>query len=130
MHDSKIRGASRLFRRKQFEVNEKERRVALFGTMIRDFDNMIADLDRQIAAEEARTRIKDTEHPAYSTFAKAATRRRQNLRISVAHMKSMLDATKRELHEVTVQLRELESIQNNQPPPVSAGSTEAISAVR
>jgi len=131
MHDSKIRGASRLFRRKQFEVNEMERRVALFGTMIRDFDNMIAELDRQIAAEEARTRIKDPEHPAYSTFAKAATRRRQNLLISVAHMKSMLDVAERELHEVTIQLRDLQSMQNNQPPPVPANAApEAISAVR
>jgi len=32
--------------------------------MIRDFDNMIADLDVQIAAEEDRTKIKDTSHPA------------------------------------------------------------------
>ena len=129
MHDT-MRDASRLLRRKQFEASEKKRRVTLLGTMIRDFDNMIADLDRQIAAEEARTRIKDTEHPAYSTFAKAATRRRQNLLISVAHMRSMLDVAKRELQEVTVQLRELESIQNNQPTPVPAGSTEAVSAVR
>jgi flagellar protein FliJ len=54
-----MRDASRFLRRKQFEASEKERRVALLGTMIRDFDNMVADLDRQIAAEEDRTRVLD-----------------------------------------------------------------------
>jgi len=131
MRDGKMRGDSPLFRRKQFEASEKERRVALFGTMIRDFDNMIANLEGQIAAEEARTRIKDTAHPAYSTFAKAAARRRQNLLVSVAHIKSMLGEAKLELNEVMGQLRDLESIQNNQAPPVPASSTpETISPAR
>src|SRR5262245_2014256 len=117
-----------LLRRKQFEVNEKERMVALLGTMIMDFDNMIADLNGQIAAEEDRTRIKDAGHPGYSTFALAAAKRRQNLLTSMAHMKILLDAAKRELDEV---LRELESIQNNQLPPAPATSTpEAISTAR
>jgi len=110
--------------RKQFEANEKETRVALLGTIIRDFDSMIAQLEGQIAAEEDRTRIKDPGHPAYSTFAKAATKRRQNLLISVAHTRSMLDAAKRELDEVAAQLLDLEPIQNNQP----SLATEAISA--
>jgi hypothetical protein len=45
-------------------------------------------------------------------------------------MKLMLDVAKRELHEVTVQLRDLEPILNNQSPPAHASSTpEAISAV-
>jgi hypothetical protein len=40
-----------------------------------DFDNIIADLGGQIAAEEDRTKIKDESHPAYSTFAMAAAKR-------------------------------------------------------
>jgi hypothetical protein len=91
MHGSKIPVANHLVRRKQFGANEKETRVALLRTMIRDFDNMIADLDGQIAAEQNRTRIKDTEHPAYSTFAKAAAKRRQNLLTSLDHVKSLLE---------------------------------------
>jgi len=102
-------------RRKQFEANEKETRVALLGTIIRDFDSMIAQLEGQIAAEEERTTIKDPGHPAYSTFAKAATKRRQNLLISVAHTRSMLDVAKRELDEVVAQLLDLEPIDSNQP---------------
>jgi hypothetical protein len=131
MRDSKKRDVSRLLRIKQLEVTRKAQSVALLGTMIRDFDNMIAVLDRQIAAEEDCTRIKDTGHPAYSTFARAASKRRQNLLISVADIKSRLDAAKSELDEVTIQLRDLKLIQNNQPTFAPASSTpEATSAAR
>src|SRR5215467_15297171 len=114
MEVSKVSGPSQLRRRKQFEAGEKETRVALLETMIKDFDNMVADLGGQIAAEEDRTKIKDTSHPAYSTFAMAAAKRRQNLLISVAHTKSMLDVAKRELDEVTAQLLDLTPMQSNQ----------------
>jgi flagellar protein FliJ len=129
MHDGKTHDPRQLLRKKQFEASDKARSVALLGTMIRDFDNVIVELDKQIAAEESRTRIKDTEHPAYSSLAKATAKRRQNLLISVAQMKSMLDVAKRELREVTVQLLDLEPIQNDQPPTAPASSTpESISA--
>jgi len=110
MEQSKVSG----LRQKQFEVNEKETKVALLRTMIRDFDNMIGQLEQQIAAEEDRTRIKDPRHPAYSMFAKAAAKRRQNLLSSEAHTRSMLDVAKREFDEVTAQLSDLEPIHNNQ----------------
>ena len=126
MEESNVSGPSQLRRRKQFEASEKETRVALLGTMIRDFDMTIADLEGQIAAEEDRTKIKDTAHPAYSMFAKAAAKRRQNLLISVAHTRSMLDVAKRELEEVTAQLLDLAPMQNNQ----QLVTAEAISAPR
>ena len=131
MHDSNKRDVSRLLRRKQLEVTRTAQRVALLETMIRDFDNMIAVLDRQIAAEEDCTRIKDAGHPAYSTFARAAANRRQNLLISVADIKSRLDSAKGELDEVTIQLRDLKSTQKNQSTFTPASSTpEATSAAR
>jgi len=102
-----------LLGRKRFEANEKETKVALLRTMIGDFDNMIGRLEQQIAAEEDRTRIKDPRHPAYSMFAKAAAERRQNLLISEAHTRSMLDVAKREFDEVTAQLSDLEPIHNS-----------------
>ena len=114
MNNNTIHVANHLVRRKQFEVGEKEAKVALLETMISDFNVMIADLERQIAAEENRTKIKDTSHPAYSMFATAAAKRRQNLLISVAHTKSMLDAAKREFDQVTAQLQDLEQAHNNQ----------------
>ena len=114
MNDNKIHVANHLVRRKQFEVSGVEAKVALLETMIRDFDLVIADLEGQIAAEEDRTKIKDTSHPAYSMFATTAAKRRQNLLISVAHTKSMLDIAKREFDQVTAQLHDLEQIHNNQ----------------
>jgi flagellar protein FliJ len=126
MEDSNASGPTWLLRRKQFEASEKETKVVLLGTMVRDFDVTIVDLEGQIAAEEDRTRIKDMEHPAYSMFAKAAAKRRQNLLISVAHTRSMLDVAKRELDEVTAQLLDLAPIQNNQ----QLLTAEAISAAR
>jgi hypothetical protein len=64
MHDGKMSGAGRSVR-DQFEVSQKERRVVLLDKMIRDFDNMIVSLDKQIATEEDRTRVKDAGHPAW-----------------------------------------------------------------
>jgi hypothetical protein len=93
----------RLLRRKQFEAIERERTVTLLRTLICEFENMIADLDGQIAIEENRTGVKDTGHPAYSSFAKAAAKRRQNLLTSVAQTKSMLEIAKHELDEVALQ---------------------------
>jgi flagellar FliJ protein len=126
MEESNASGPTWLLRRKQFEASEKETKVALLGTMIRDFNMTIADLEGQIAAEEDRTRIKDTGHPAYSMFARAAAKRRHNLLISVVHTRSMLDVAKRELDEVTAQLLDLQPIQNNQP----SLTTETMSAAR
>jgi flagellar protein FliJ len=102
---------------KQFEANEKETKVALLGTIIRDFDSM---LEAQIAAEEDRTRIKDPDHPAYSALAKAVAKRRQNLLVSVAYTRSMLDVAKRELDEVAAQSLDLEPIHSDQSLSIAA----------
>lgn len=69
----------------------------------------IAQLAGQITSEENRTRIKDPRHPAYSTFATAAAERRQNLLISVAHIRSMLEVANWELEEATTQLLNLQA---------------------
>jgi len=105
---------SNVLRRKQSEVSEKEIKVVLLRTMIGDFDSMIGRLEEQITAEEDRTRIKDPRHPAYSIFAKAAAKRRQNLLISVAHTRSMFEVAKREFDQVTAQLHDLQPTHDNQ----------------
>ena len=66
--------------------------------MIREFDNMHVALDRQISAEEDRT-DKDPAHFAYSTFAKSASLRRDNLRISADGLKAKLEPAQRERDE-------------------------------
>ena len=63
---------------------ERRRRVAQIETMIAEFQRMSADLDREIAAEEAKAGISDPAHFAYPTYARAATQRRDNLRRSAA----------------------------------------------
>lgn len=77
---------------KRFEADEHARKVANLESMIRDFLVMATDLDRQIQAEEDRTGIKDSAHFAYSTFAKSAAQRRNNLRASAAELTGKLEA--------------------------------------
>jgi flagellar protein FliJ len=83
-------------RSKRFEADEKARKVADLQHMVREFESMAADLDRQIQSEEDRTGIKDVTHFAYSTFAKAASQRRANLKASVEDLIMKLEAALRE----------------------------------
>lgn len=78
-------------RAKRFDVAEKLRKAEDLRSMIRDFENMAADLERQILSEEERTGVKDAAHFSYSTFAKAAALRRDKLLVSVADLKAQLD---------------------------------------
>lgn len=80
----------------RFEADEKARKVADLEYMIREFEQMATDLDRQIQTEEERTGVKDLGHFAYSTFAKAAAQRRNNLRASVADLQAKLENAVRE----------------------------------
>lgn len=78
-------------RAKRFELAEKARKADDLVAMIRDFESMAGDLDRQIMAEEERTGVKDPAHFSYSTFAKAAALRRDKLLVSVADLKSQYE---------------------------------------
>ena len=84
-------------------VDEKNRKVEDLERMIREFDVMAADLDRQIQAEEDRTGIRDRSHFSYSTFAKSAAQRRDNLRTSNDAMREQLAAAVRERDEALEQ---------------------------
>jgi hypothetical protein len=69
---------------------------------------MGANLADEVAAEEEPTRIKDPNHVAYSTLAKAAVLRRRILLVSAADLKSKLDAARRELDDALIRLRTVE----------------------
>jgi flagellar protein FliJ len=75
-------------------VNRSE--VEELQRIIREFDQMAADLELQIKIEEARTRVSDQSHFSYSTFAKAAAQRRDNLRQSTKRLRERLSAAVRE----------------------------------
>lgn len=91
-------------RLKRFEADEKARKVADIELMIREFEAIASDLDRQIQAEEERTGIKDPAHFSYSTFAKSASARRENLRSSAGELKLKLEAAIKDRDEAADQL--------------------------
>ena len=98
-------------RLKRFEVEEKQRKVAEIATMIGDFSQMAQDLDRQIAIEQERAGVSDTNHYAYPTFAKAAIQRRDNLLASTADLEAKLSAARATLAEAFEELKKIELLE-------------------
>lgn len=89
---------------KRFEMDERARKVGDLEQMIREFETIAGDLDRQIQAEEDRTGIKDPKHFSYSTFAKSAALRRDNLRASIAGLRGKLEAAQSDFDTAKQQL--------------------------
>jgi flagellar export protein FliJ len=97
-------------RSKRFEAQERGRKAADLEVMVHDFEQMAVDLERQITAEEERTGIRDLEHFSYSTFAKSAALRRENLLTSVADLRLQLEDARRAYEEAMDELRKFESV--------------------
>ncbi len=91
-------------RLKRFEANEKARKVKDLEYMVHEFEQMAADLERQICAEEDRTGIRDKAHFSYSTFAKSASERRENLMASVEELREKLAAAEKDRDDAMEQL--------------------------
>jgi flagellar protein FliJ len=98
-------------RLKRFEVEEKQRKVAEIETMIGDFSQMAQDLDRQIAIEQERAGVSDTNHYAYPTFAKAAIQRRDNLLASASDLEAKLMSARATLAEAFEELKKIELLE-------------------
>ncbi len=97
-----------LVRLKRFQADEKRRQVAQIEAMVADFQRMARELDDQVAAEQQRTGIHDVAHFAYSTFAKAALARRDNLLASVGELKGQLAGAQDELAVSVEELKKTE----------------------
>ena len=97
-----------LSRLKRFDVEEKQRKVAEIESLIGDFSQMANDLDRQIAIEQERAGVSDTNHYAYPTFAKAAIQRRDNLLASASDLETKLAKAREAFDEVTEELTKIE----------------------
>ncbi|MBJ7578280.1 flagellar export protein FliJ [Devosia sp. MC532] len=97
-----------LIRLKKFQVDEKRRQVAQIEMMIADFERMATELDQQIEIEQSKTGITDIAHFAYSTFAKAAMGRRDNLLASANDMRVKLEAAQDGLAEALEELKKIE----------------------
>ncbi len=99
-----------VLRLKRFEVDEKCRKVDELEQMIQEFEQMAYDLERQVQAEEERTGVKDTNHFAYSTFARSAEQRRQNLLASVTELQGKLDLAVAERDDAVAELDEATAV--------------------
>jgi flagellar FliJ protein len=97
-----------LIRLKKFTVDEKRRQVMQIEMMVADFERMAAELDQQIEIEHNKTGISDVAHFAYSTFAKAALQRRDNLLASANDMRGKLETAQDELAEALEDLKKVE----------------------
>lgn len=103
-----------LIRLKKFQVDEKRRHVTQIEMMIADFERMAAELDQQIEFEHQKTGISDVAHFAYSTFAKAAQDRRDNLLTSASDMQGQLEAAQDALAEAVEDLKKVELLEQRE----------------
>lgn len=106
-----MKARENLVRLKQFQVNEKRRRLMQLESMIADFERMASELEAQIAAEEKKAGITDVAHFAYPTFAKAARQRRDNMRISQAELEAEMHVAKAALAEAEEELAKAELLE-------------------
>lgn len=109
-----MKSRNTLVRLKRFQVEEKRRRVAQIEMMIADFDRMAVDLDREIASEEQKTGITDPTHFAYSTYARSARQRRDNLKTSAENLALQLDDAKASLGEAFEDLKKAEILEGRE----------------
>jgi flagellar protein FliJ len=114
-----------LIRLKKFQVDEKRRQVAQIEAMIADFERMASELDQQVEIEQQKTGISDVAHFAYSTFAKAALQRRDNLLRSAADMRVTLEAAQDALAEAVEDLKKVELLDQREHGRETAAADKA-----
>ncbi|ADH89882.1 conserved hypothetical protein [Ancylobacter novellus DSM 506] len=123
-----------LIRLKRFQAEEKRRHFAQIETMIADFDRMARDLEREIDAEEQRSGITDAQHFAYSTYARAAATRRDNLLRSADELKGRQEEARLAYEEALDDLKKVEALGEREradapveiPPRNVAGRARAV----
>jgi flagellar export protein FliJ len=103
-----MRSKDTILRLHRFKHEAKRRQVADIETMITEFLKKQDELDAHIRMEESRNGVTDPEHFNYSTAAKAARARRDNLLRSVGELKDQLDTAKGALREEESELRKVE----------------------
>ena len=96
-------------RLQRFEVSERRQKLADIEMMIADFKRMANDLEHQIKVEQEASGIKDVKHFAYSTFAKAAAQRRDNLLSSIQGLEKKLAEAQADVDAALEELRKIET---------------------
>ena len=120
-----MRSRDSLLRLHRFRTEEKRRQAADIEAMIADFMRKYDDLDLNVKMEEQRTGVTDPVHFNYSTSAKAARGRRDNLLKSIADLKDQLADAQSALRDEEAELRKVELLVEKErgpavPLPLSA----------
>jgi flagellar protein FliJ len=103
-----MRSRDTLLRLHRFRVEEKRRQAADIEAMVTDFLRKYDDLDQTVKFEEQRTGVTDAQHFNYSTAAKAARGRRDNLMKSIGDLKDQLADAQSALADEQAELRKVE----------------------
>ena len=80
------------------QVADLKKRIPILNRLIADCDRLAADLDQEVRNEEDR--VKNPAHSAYSTYARATTLRRDNLRRSADELRTHLAKAQKALIEL------------------------------
>lgn len=118
-----------MLRLKRFHVDEKRRRVAQIETMIAEFLRIAADLDREVTAEEHKSGIADVTHFAYSTYARAARARRENLARSADELKEQLGHAKDQLEEALAEYAKAQGLEGREKSAERADFPAAVAMI-
>jgi flagellar FliJ protein len=122
------RARRRLITQKRFQIDTARRQVDQIEAMIADLNRMASALDREIFAEESRTGIRNPAHFAYSTYARAAIARRDNLKRSADKLRDELNDAKAAFAEALNGAEEAADLPAVLVPETELTTTSVLSA--
>ncbi|MBA9083187.1 MULTISPECIES: flagellar export protein FliJ [Bartonella] len=100
-----------MVRLKMFQAREKRREIAQLEIMIKEFEQMVLELEAQIASEERKSGNDNIHHFAYSTVARAARKRHDNLTDSIRDLQLQKTNAEITLHEVETELQRMQVLE-------------------
>ena len=115
-----------LVRLKRFQVEDKRRRLSQIEMMIAEFKRMATELDREIGIEEQKSGVKDVTHYAYSTYARAARTRRDNLLHSADELQGQLEEARLLFDQATDELAKAQVLEGRDKAPVLGDLTRDV----
>jgi len=89
---------------------------------------MANDLEREIATEEQRSGINDSTHFAYSTYARAARTRRDNVMQSADELRGQLEEARQRLEDSIEELGKVQSLEGREKAgePIANASVQSL----
>ncbi|MBB4076505.1 hypothetical protein GGR08_000805 [Bartonella fuyuanensis] len=100
-----------MVRLRMFQMRGKRREIAQLEIMIAEFERMVLELEAQITNEERKSGNNDVHHFAYSSFARAARQRRDNLVNSICDLQLQKTNAEIALHEANIELRRVQLLE-------------------